>query len=140
MFELLDRPRLRPGLAAAHDEGNPNAIILWDRLRLSQQALRLPPREFSWLQMLDGRRTLREIQAEAMRQTGGELLPIERFTSLVEQLDAALFLDTPRFYEYLNAPVREPSCIGCYPADPDALRRLLNGLFTHPKGPGRPGP
>jgi AmmeMemoRadiSam system protein B len=94
--------------------------------------------EFACLQLFDGRRTLRDVQAEAMRQAGGQLLPLERVNALVRRMEEALFLDGPRFRERLSAPIREPSCIGCYEADPDALRRQLHRLFTGPGGPGRP--
>jgi AmmeMemoRadiSam system protein B len=34
--------------------------------------------------------------------------------------------------------IREPSCIGCYPADPDELRRGFAELFNHPDASGLP--
>jgi AmmeMemoRadiSam system protein B len=34
--------------------------------------------------------------------------------------------------------IREPSCIGCYPADPDELRRGFAELFAHPNSSGLP--
>ena len=36
----LERPRLRPGLAAARDESDPFAVILFDQLRLSRQPVK----------------------------------------------------------------------------------------------------
>jgi AmmeMemoRadiSam system protein B len=138
-MSVPERPRLRPFLAAAQDEEDPNFMILWDQLGLSEGPRRVSLLEFLWLQMFDGRRTLREIQTEAMRQAYGRLLPLELFTTLVQKLDEALFLDGPRFRDRLENPVREPSCIGCYEADPDALREQLRRLFTGPNGPGLPG-
>ena len=134
----LDRPRLRPGLAAVPDEGDPAGFILFDQRRVSRQPLCLTAREFTWVQWLDGTNTLRDVQLAAMRQAGGELLPIEPLLGLVERLDVARFLDGPRLEALWTDPVREPACVGCYPADPDELRRLLDGLFTAPDGPGRP--
>ena len=134
----LDRPRLRPGLAVARDEDDPKYIILHDRLRLSPAPRRVSLVEFMWLQLFDGTRTLREIQAEAMHQAGGRLLPIDVFIRLVEQLDEALFLENARFRQRLDGPVREPSCIGCYPPEPDEVRRLLRSLFIGLGGPGLP--
>jgi MEMO1 family protein len=139
MATPLDRPRLRPGLAAARDESDPFAIIIFDQLRVSRQMIRLTASEFAWLQWLDGTNTLRDVQSAAMRNGGGLLVPIEPLAALVERLDAALFLDNPRFAERLSGPVREPSCIGCYPADPDELGVMLDGLFTVEGGPGLPG-
>jgi AmmeMemoRadiSam system protein B len=134
----LDRPCLRPGLAAARDDRDHSAIVVFDQFRLSRQLLRVSPREFTWMQWLDGSKTLRDVQAAAMRESGGALVPIEPLLALVEKLDTALFLDGPRFEAYLTAPVREPSCLGCYPEDADELRRKLTGYFTGDGGPGLP--
>jgi AmmeMemoRadiSam system protein B len=133
-----ERPRLRPGLAAAQDGHNPGYVLVWDELRLNPQIHRLSLVEFAWVQMFDGRRTLRDIQAEAMRQVNGQLLTLDLFTKLVEKLDEALFLESPRFRQRLAGPVREPSCLGCYAAQPDLLRRQLRQLFTDRRGPGLP--
>jgi hypothetical protein len=131
----LDRPRLRPGLAAARDEDDPFAVILFDQLRVSRDLVRVTAREFTWLQWLDGTHTLRDVQAAAMRDGGGVLLPLEPLTALVSRLDAALFLDGPRFAARVSGPVREPACIGCYASDPDELSTQLDGYFTAPGGP-----
>jgi AmmeMemoRadiSam system protein B len=131
-------PRLRPGLAAVPDRHNPQFIFLWDQLGLGKQPQRLNVLEFSSVQLFNGRNSLRDIQAETMRQLGGVLLPLEFFISLAERLDAALFLDGPRFQERLSNPIREPACIGTYPPEPEAVRRQVENLFTGPKGPGLP--
>ncbi len=138
MPETLERPRLRPGIAYAQDSSDPRFVYVMDQLRLSPQPQRLTTLEFLWVQLFDGRRTLRDIQAESMRRTRGELLPLDWIATLVAKLDEALFLDSPRFQEYLAAPVREPSCLGCYEPEPGALRRQLTGLFTDRRGPGLP--
>jgi AmmeMemoRadiSam system protein B len=133
---MSDRPRLRPGLAAIRDQRDSTRIIIWDQLRISQQQQRLTDVEFDVVQLFDGQRTLRDIQAEAVRQAG-ILMPLETFADLARRLDEALFLDGPRFRALLDSPVREPSCIGCYKGDPEALRRQLRQIFTG--GPGLPG-
>src|SRR5437870_1973610 len=135
---ILERPQLRPYLAAVQDVRDPNHIHVLDRLRPSGSPVRFSLLEFLALQMFDGRRTLRDIQSEAMNLAGGQLIPLEFFMGLVERLDAAMLLDSPRFREMLQSPVREPACIGCYEADPDAVRRQMHGLFTHKNGPGLP--
>src|SRR5438128_1273491 len=73
----LDCPCLRPGLALVQDHTDPRFVVLCDRLRLSGRPQRLTLRELAWLQFFDGRRNLRDIQIEAMRQEGGTLLPID---------------------------------------------------------------
>ncbi len=138
MPEVLERPRLRPGIAYAQDHSDPRFVFILDQLRLSPQPQRLTTLEFLWVQLFDGRRTLRDIQTESMRRLRGEFLPLDWLTALVAKLDEALLLDSPRFQRYLASPVREPSCLGCYEAEPGALRRQLAGLFTDRRGPGLP--
>lgn len=138
MPEMLERPRLRPEIGVARDGNDARFLILWDRSRVSRHYHRLTVLEHFWVGLFDGRRTLRDIQAESMRHVGGELLPLEWLTALVAKLDETFFLDSPRFNAYLTSPVREPSCIGCYEEDPQALRQQLQELFTGSGGPGLP--
>ena len=70
-------------------------------------------------------------KSAAMRESGGALgAAASRFWPLVEKLDAALFLDGAAVRAPLTGPIREPSCLGCYAADPDELRGQLDGYFT----------
>jgi AmmeMemoRadiSam system protein B len=108
-------------------------------LRIGKKPERLNVLEFISVQMFDGQHSLRDIQAEAMRRVGGTFLPLDWFAALVQKLDEALFLDGPRFQARLECPVREPACLGSYEPEPAALRGQLNGLFTRPGAPGRPG-
>jgi AmmeMemoRadiSam system protein B len=131
-------PQLRPFLAAMRDERDPDFIILWDKLGLAEEPVRLRIEEFFWLQQFDGRRTLRDVQADAMRMAGGQLLPLELFTSFVEKMEAGLYLDGPRFRGKLAEPIRQPACIGCYLGEPEPLRTQLKRFFTGRGGPGLP--
>ncbi len=134
---VSERPQLRPYLAAAEDD-DARHVYVWDRLRISPEPQRLTRLEFLWLQMFDGERTLRDIQADLMRRLDHQFLPIDTLTAFVERMDRALFLDGPGFRERVEAPVRPPACVGAYEGDPDALRRQLKRLFTGPGGPGLP--
>jgi AmmeMemoRadiSam system protein B len=133
-----ERPQLRPYLAAAEDDDDPRYVYVWDRLRVAPEPQRLTRLEFLWLQLLDGERTLRDVQAEAMSRLDHRLLPIDALTAFVERMDEALFLDGPGFRERVDGPVRPPACVGAYEGDPEALRRQLRRLFTGPGGPGLP--
>jgi AmmeMemoRadiSam system protein B len=135
---VSERPQLRPCLAAAEDDQDPRYVYVWDRLRVSPEPQRLTRVEFRWLQLFDGRHTLRDVQAEAMTALGHQFLPIDSLTAFAARMDEALFLDGPAFRERVGAPVRPPSCIGAYEGHPDALRRQLKRLFTGAKGPGLP--
>jgi AmmeMemoRadiSam system protein B len=138
-FAMPERPRLRSGLAAAPDESDPGALYLWDPLRVAGPPVRVSRLDMVWLRLMTGERTLRDLQLDAMRMTGGLLVPLDAITALVARMDAARFLDSPRLHAFLGGPEREPACVGCYPEDPAAVRRLFDGLFTRPDGPGRPG-
>jgi AmmeMemoRadiSam system protein B len=135
---VSQRPRLRPYLAAAQDHRDARYVYLWDRLGLSERPERFTLREFVWLQLFDGQRTVRDVQQEAIRLSGGELISLEIIASLQDRLDAALFLDGPRYREKSQYTVRAPRHIGCYEGEPDQLRQQLRGFFTDRRGPGLP--
>ncbi len=131
-----ERPQLRPYLTAAPEDGDNRCFLVWDQLRVAEHCLRLTALELKCLPLFDGRRTLQDVQAEALRWSGGQLVPLERFSRLATLLDDALFLEGPRFRERVNDPVRQPVCVaGC---EAGALRRQLDGLFTAPGGAGLP--
>jgi AmmeMemoRadiSam system protein B len=135
---VVERPELRPYLAAAQDEDDERYVYVWDRLRISSEPQRLTRLEFFWLQLFDGQRSLRDIQAESMTRLDHQFFPIDALAAFVERMERALFLDSPGFRERADAPIRPPSCIGAYEGDPADLRRQLKRLFTRPNGPGLP--
>src|ERR1700722_20297316 len=99
------KPQLRPHLAASPEDADRRRYIVHDLLRLNGAALRLSALEVQWLQLFDGEHTLREIQTEAIRQVGGQLVPLEVFTKLTSALDEALFLEGPRYRTHVEDPV-----------------------------------
>ena len=60
-----DRPRLRPHLGAAPEDSSGQVFRVFDTLRLSDAVLRVSALELEWLQLFNGRRSLRDVQAEA---------------------------------------------------------------------------
>src|SRR5581483_8333634 len=95
-MSAIQRPQLRPHLAVQPDERD-GCFLLWDQLRLSGEQVSVTALELSWLRLFDGRHTLREVHAEAVRRLGGRGVGMEVLDRLVARLDAALFLDGPRF-------------------------------------------
>lgn len=136
---LPERPRLHPFLRCEQDPTDARFVIVFDRIGLSSAQLRMPRPLTQLLPLFDGRRTLLEIQTEAIRHNGGETIPWELFVTLTEKLDEARFLDGPHLRHRLDQPVREPTCIGCYSGEPNVLRDQIRDLFTAPGGPGLPG-
>lgn len=138
----LHRPQLRPYLAASRldpRQSNGKEFVLYDRLRLSPTQLPLNPLQLECLKLLDGSRTLLDVQMEVIRLLGGQMVPLEDVTRFVEALDEALFLDSPRFRSAVDGPVRNPCCHGVYSPDPAELRRQMGELFAHPQASGPPG-
>ncbi len=136
------RPQLRPYLALARlDRREPHGkdFLIHDRLRLTPAQIAVTAAELECLKLFDGTRTLRDIQADAVRLFGGQIVPLEEFQALADHLEHSLFLDGPTFRRAADAPVREPSCLGVYDADPAKLRRQLDALFRHPHASGSPG-
>src|SRR5262245_18113108 len=95
-----------------------------DGFGVSPDAL-VPLPLFALVQLFDGARTVLDIQAEVARQTG-EVLPGAQLERIIEELDGALLLDSPRYKERLRAvlkewkesPVRRATHAGegrCYP-------------------------
>lgn len=124
------RPRLRESLAAAPGDG-PDSFVLHDPQRVAPGHLVLTRLGIEVIQLLDGGRSLREVSRVVP-------VPVEGLIQLAGTLDAGLFLEGPAVQAYLNGPVRRPSCIGCYPPEPAAIRERFRKLFTDPGGPGVP--
>jgi MEMO1 family protein len=138
MTPLPERPRLRPGLAAAPTPDDATKFMLWDNHRITHRIALLRHHELALAPLFDGRSTLQDVQRNAQQKNGGIIAPLDELAELAERLDQALLLDSPRLYAYLDGPVREPACLGSYHADPDRLREQLSELFAGPGGPGMP--
>jgi AmmeMemoRadiSam system protein B len=131
-----ERPRLRPHVRRTLLPHDPDHAYLEDLLGLCDEPQRLTPVQTAWLELLDGERTLAEIHRSTAAQAS-----LETLARWIERLDDELLLDTPRFREVIAAPIRpERHAGGCYFADPDILRRQLEGFFTQRGGPGLPRP
>lgn len=128
------RPRLRQSLDAQPAE---NSVVLFDRFRIGKP-IQLTRLGLEIVRRFDGASSLRDVQTAIARLSGGHIVPLETFASLVGALDEALLLESPRFAEHIGGPVRKPACVGSYDADPDKLRNQLQTLFTAPGGPGLP--
>lgn len=136
MAEGARYPKVRPvDVRPIVRNGRPYVLIR-DPLRLSDQMLLVPQPLAPVLALCDGTRDLRAIRAALMVRYGVRV-DEEALRALVAQLDAAYLLDNERFAEaharaleaYRQAPFRPPTLAGeVYPADPEALRRLLRSF------------
>lgn len=126
-----DRPRLRPYLAASPDPARPGIHVLHDQVRVSDTQLSIGPIDLEILKRMGGKSSLREIHQQIQQELGQKLiLPLPRILRFVEELENALFLDSPAYHSVIQAPVRKPSCIGCYEGQPKAFKEQMGELFT----------
>ncbi|HEX4607431.1 MAG TPA: AmmeMemoRadiSam system protein B, partial [Urbifossiella sp.] len=130
----LPRPKLRDRLAA---ERAGETVNVFDPYRVGE-SVRLSALALEIVKRFDGTRTLRDVQVELTRLTGGTIVPIDKLEGLATALDQALLLDSPAFAARIGAPVRKPSCIGAHDGNPAVLRKQVAALFTAAGGPGLP--
>lgn len=137
------RPALRPLEVFPVGSNRDLAFVLRDPDGFGQTIV-VPYAAAMLATLMNGQRTLAEIQRVFARQAGAQvaLADLER---LVADLEEARLLDSPRFAEhrrheidrYLADPVRPAAHAGSsYASDPDELRSDLDSLFTAEGGPG----
>ena len=136
---LADRPRLRPYLAADQEPGKPGFFLVTDRVGISRAVLRLTAFDLECIKLCDGRHGISDIRQKMQKRLGNTKIPDGRIEMVLGALDQALFLDGPEWNTAANAPVRPPSCIGCYEGDPAALTEQMNDQFHRAGGPGALG-
>lgn len=141
----MDYPKLRPGLEAipVEHEGK-SYLLLRDRLGYTDKPVLLQTEFAAFLALLDGRHSVRDIQAFFLRRTG-QLIYSERIQEVIHVLDENLFLDNERYAEHVNAetrrfresPVRRMRHGGkSYPIAPEELRSFLDAVLA--MGPSPP--
>jgi MEMO1 family protein len=128
-MSLPERPKLRGLLAATPNEGA-RQYVIWDQLRLTDAEVVITDLELECLKQFDGERTFRDVQMAVMQVVGGILIPIDLIERLAQRMHRA---------EFLDGPVRKAACVRSYQAEPAALRRQLDRLFTAPGGAGQLG-
>jgi MEMO1 family protein len=132
-----DHPKLRKNLQAVSGE-KPGTVILSDPFHLGGP-LQISRAAFDLIMLFDGRRDLAAIRETSAKMFEGQAVNLETLGNLIEGLDHAYFLDSPRLHTRLTLADRLPACIGSYEADPEKLRKQLKRVFTAHGGPGLPG-
>jgi MEMO1 family protein len=145
--EHTEHPRLRPVEAFPAQVDDREVVCLRDPSGVTDAVLSVPRSLAPVLALFDGR-TLVDVQAEIMRQSG-ELVLRSQLESMVEVLDHHLFLEGPRLeaertrqrLAFLDAPTRPAFLAGrSYEDEPTALAAALTAQFLVPEGPGPIGP
>jgi AmmeMemoRadiSam system protein B len=129
----MDRPKIRSLDAfPVEHEGKP-VICIRDPQGLAPGVAFVPHPVYFIMTLMNGERTILEIQEAYVRQFG-HLIFSQQIQTIVQQLDENLFLESARFRdhrkgleeEFRKAPLRRPSHAGAaYPEEPDELRKVL---------------
>lgn len=140
----MTHPQLRPVEAFPVQHEGESFVCLRDPAGLADQPIFLNGVLTLLVSMMDGSKSLRDIQAEFFRKTG-EILEFERLEEVVRQLDQFRYLESPSFRSYheelvaqfRSASVRPAVHAGsAYESNPDALRQKIDTFFEPPDGPG----
>ena len=129
-----DLPKLRPlNIRWITWQGQP-VLSLSDPLRLTGGTALVPQAVVPLLALCDGTRDPDALRAGYLLRTGSNILP-SQVDALIQSLDEAMLLDSPRFRKVLReteeayraAPFRTPALAGGgYPEDPDELLDVMN--------------
>jgi AmmeMemoRadiSam system protein B len=121
-------------------------IGLKDPLQLTDRMVCLEQHALPFVALMDGRHSLRDMQAELTRHAG-RIVFQDEITAIVQALNDAFLLEGDTFRsaygrkvaEYRQLPFRPASHAGMsYNADPGLLREELDAFFVNDGGPGRP--
>jgi AmmeMemoRadiSam system protein B len=129
------------------------SLMVKDTLGLIPEPVLLQAAGIALIRLIDGTRTLRDVQLAFMRQSQNVFIGLDVIEGMVAELDRAMLLDSPRYREaraalvdeYRRLDVREPFLAGrSYPEDPQQLRaylaELLNASDTAATPPDEPTP
>jgi len=117
-------------------------VSLEDPLWLGGGGIMVPEVMAQLLALSDGTRDLDQLREGFSLRTGVDLLP-SQVESLVQALDEAYMLDSPRFHQaldqvmvnYRQRPFRTPALAGNgYPADPKDLQAAMDHYSEPPEG------
>jgi hypothetical protein len=147
-MSLSNKPLLRNvSVQRISYQGEP-VFLIQDPLKLTDAVILLPQALGPLALLCDGQHTASEIRA-ALEVRYGLRLPQAVVEDLLEQFDRALLLEGVTFQQarqqvidaFRAAPFRPPALAGpSYPAEPQALRQLLQGYLDQVNGvPAAPG-
>jgi len=95
-------PRLRPVEVFPAEQDGREVLVVLDPTGQALGPLAVSPAALVILSLLDGSHGSEEIQ-EAFRQQVGRTLPMEQLMAMVDQLDAAHYLDSERYRSFLES-------------------------------------
>jgi AmmeMemoRadiSam system protein B len=114
-------------------------IMIRDHLGLVEEGKAVAPPLYQLMALLDGNRTLRDLQADLIRQRGGVLVSHDEVIELIRHLDDSFILDSKRFrsakeeMERAFAASKLRPCSHCgmsYPNDSAELEKWLYQILS----------
>jgi len=132
-------PRLRQDLEVISTSyQGEKAVVVRDYLGLVRNPVILQGDALDIVSLIDGARTIRDIQLELVRRKNGVLVEAEAVARLVRRLDSAFLLDSGRYLsekertlaDYLKLETRAAAHAGVsYPAAAEELRAYLDSIL-----------
>ena len=118
-----------------------NALLVRDFLGLIRRPVILQGDALNIVGLIDGKRTVRDIQLELVRLKGGVLVDGEAVGQILRDLDSSFLLQSARYrsekerilQDYLKLEIRPAAHAGVsYPAKPEELREFLDSILGSP--------
>lgn len=146
----MDYPKLRSIDLFPTEASGEQVLCLRDPEQISEKMLFVPQNKSTMLllSLMDGKHSIRDIQAEYMRRFG-ELVFTTKIEEMVEKLDECLLLESGQYAEhrarleeaFRQQALRQAAHAGsAYEANAERLKSQLAGYFASPEGPGHDGP
>lgn len=130
---MEEKPKVRLIEAIPARKGNEQLFILRDPEGFSERTIALSERGMFIAALFDGTRTVRDVQAAYVRRFG-DIVAAADIENIAEELDNAMFLESERFRNaieaeirnYMESPIRPARHAGtAYPPDMLSLDEML---------------
>jgi AmmeMemoRadiSam system protein B len=138
MPEKIPRMRIDLEFIPVHYNGR-KMVLIRDPLGIIQEGKVVDPSIYIFLVLLDGTRTIRDLQMELMQQRGGVLVTSDEVIDLLVGLDASFLLDSEKYRlvrdkiidDFSSKQIRD--CFLCgrsYPKEPSQLNQMLDEILS----------
>jgi MEMO1 family protein len=140
----MDKPKIRAVEAFPVEQQGQTYILLRDPSGIASEPILIGMGAYFLVAQMDGTNDRLDLQAAFSRRFG-EILPSEQIQQLIDALDRAYFLDSPRYAErmreiaeeFARNPERPAALAGlAYEKDPVQLRQEITAFFRRPGAPG----
>ena len=144
----IERPKIRDDLDFFPVQtAGATVIMIRDRLGLLGEGKGVSAELYKVMAILDGTRSIRDLQLDLIRQQGGRLISIEEVRALLAKLDSSYLLDSQRYREvrkqitasFSAQKIRYCSHAGLsYPQQEEELRKRLEAIVATQQVPSFP--